>query len=42
MKAEINQLELERGQLQTKIQKLKKEKDALEDDAYFEEILKVF
>lgn len=40
LKAEINQLELERGQLQAKIQKLKKEKDALDDDAYFEEILK--
>ena len=41
VKAEINQLELERSQLQTKIQKLKKEKDALDDDSYFDEILKV-
>ena len=41
IKAEISQLEQERSQLQAKIQKLKREKDALDEDAYFDEMLKV-
>ena len=41
IKSEISQLEQERGQLQAKIQKLKKEKDSLDDDHYFDEMLKV-
>ena len=40
IKAEILQIEQENNQLKAKIQKLKKEKDALDDDAYFNDILK--
>jgi intraflagellar transport protein 81 len=41
LKTEISQLESERSQLQVKIQRLKKEKEALGDDDYFHEMLRV-
>ena len=41
LKAEIAQLEQERSQLQTKIQRLKKEKESLPDEQYFNEMLRV-
>ena len=41
IKAEISQLEAERSQLQAKIQRLKKEKESLGDDSYFQEMLRV-
>jgi len=41
LKAEISQLEAERSQLQMKIQRLRKEKESLGDDSYFQDMLRV-